>query len=131
MTTLLELIKETIMSYEGYVQLICENGHLTSEDTYYHDMTEPECSICKGKILWENQVDETNGDDVGKITYEDMNKYFRIQGQKLETCPTCNHVHEVLSNLYRVPLKEETQNLRTTLISEESSLTRVYIKDLE
>ena len=119
------------MSYEGSVQLICENGHLTLEDTYYHDMTEtnPECSVCKGKILWENHVDETNGESVGLILRNDMDKYFKIQEEKFETCPTCNHTHRTQPNLYRIPTKEETDNLQTITDFEANKVT--YLKDFK
>ena len=119
------------MSYEGYVQLICENGHLTSEDAYYHDGTEPECSICKGKILWENQVDQTNCDEFGAITINDMIKHFRIQEEKFEKCPTCNHTHMIKPNLYRIPTREETDNLRTMIIENEWEKGPIYLKDIK
>lgn len=119
------------MSYEGNVQLICENGHLTIEDTYHHDMTEtnPECSVCKGKILWENQVDETNGEAVGLILMNDMNKYFKIQEEEFFNCPTCKHTHMTQPNLYRIPSKEETANLRTITDYETNKIT--YLKDIK
>ncbi|MEK6832782.1 MAG: hypothetical protein AABY32_01935 [Nanoarchaeota archaeon] len=50
------------MSYQGYEQAICENGH------YFHlpctyglekDMDEARCPVCKAKVVWFNSVDET------------------------------------------------------------------------
>jgi len=50
------------MSYEGYVQAICANGHLNEYSRY----CVPTCVDCKAKLVWSNSVDQTNNpcDDV-------------------------------------------------------------------
>ena len=48
------------MSYEGFVQALCENGHDCSGDCYLFSRYNP-CSKCGGEIVWENSVDTTNG----------------------------------------------------------------------
>lgn len=50
------------MSFEGYAQIICVNGHRYDDDC--HDPRR--CYVCGGKPAWINVVDQTNnpGDDV-------------------------------------------------------------------
>jgi hypothetical protein len=60
------------MSYEGYRQCICENGHVSNRDEVYtgpweEPPEEPTCPICNSEIKWSNSVDITNDDDVGFI----------------------------------------------------------------
>ncbi len=57
------------MSYEGYEQLLCENGHYLTEDCYEFDSSDTEewrCPVCQAKLAWWNSVDITNG------SYEDI-----------------------------------------------------------
>ena len=52
------------MSYEGYSQLLCKNGHYWKKDCYEVDYTElkdHKCPVCKKPAIWENMVDITNG----------------------------------------------------------------------
>jgi len=59
------------MSFEGYHQLLCKNGHEWSRDVYedysfdgtdYSDnMKNTICPQCKEKVVWWNLVDLTNG----------------------------------------------------------------------
>ena len=47
------------MSYEGYEQLLCANGHETVQDVHLvHPDTE--CHTCKAKFVWFYEVDLTN-----------------------------------------------------------------------
>lgn len=47
------------MSYEGYQQLLCKNGHLMNIDAY--ENAPFRCPDCNEPIVWWNGVDETNG----------------------------------------------------------------------
>ena len=53
------------MSFEGYEQVLCENGHLIHFDvmeTFCNDSIQDRvCSICGEKYVWFNVVDTTNG----------------------------------------------------------------------
>jgi hypothetical protein len=49
------------MSYEGYVEYLCENGHYCQNGAYETDHTR--CPLCNGKLTYINFVDETNGED--------------------------------------------------------------------
>lgn len=50
------------MSFEGYAQIICVNGHRYDDDCH----NPRNCYVCDGKPAWMNVVDQTNnpGDDV-------------------------------------------------------------------
>jgi len=51
------------MSYEGYVQFLCKNGHAFDRDVYEVDAAEEKtaCPVCKEPPIWCNNVDQTNG----------------------------------------------------------------------
>ena len=94
------------MSYEGYSQVICENGHYFTRDCFNNYSC-----YCGGKDAWENMVDQTNGPDQGEIPIEDMQKFI-IEPAKTKTCAHCNHTETYEQAKYRVPSKEETNELR-------------------
>ena len=101
------------MSWEGYTQRLCKNGHLLSS-TDYIDEAEP-CLVCGAGQVWWNQVDLTNG------SYDDDGN--RIDGgveleetdeSKLERCKCnkCGNVHRpnlsgygVSAARYKIPEK--------------------------
>jgi len=55
------------MSYEGYDQYLCGNGHYWIQDC---NNDNEECPVCKGKFVWRNGVNETNFDGWGYIDME-------------------------------------------------------------
>ncbi len=61
------------MSFEGYVQAICANGHLFTYNVY--DKTS--CLECGAKAVRENLVDETNGRSEGVIDEEALDSFLR------------------------------------------------------
>ena len=93
------------MSYEGYVQLLCPEGHYWVIDAA--DDSEPRCHCCDGSVAWSNAVDDTNCDTFGEI---DMTP-FVVSRAIFETC-NLGHVHEKGSDVYRIPTPEETQKAR-------------------
>ena len=94
------------MSYEGREQNICENGHLTETDCYsYTDV----CYICCAKIAWQNAIDDTNCDEVGKI--HDFSSLL-IEQEEVQTC-NMGHQHITKHAKYRIPTEEETRKLRS------------------
>ena len=48
------------MSYEGYVERLCETGHLSSFD-FYPDDEMNVCAQCKKPFVFQHSVDQTNG----------------------------------------------------------------------
>jgi hypothetical protein len=47
------------MSYEGYDQYVCVNGHYEARDCH---TPMKKCPTCGERFVWENAVDQTNGD---------------------------------------------------------------------
>jgi len=118
------------MSYEGFIQQICENGHFSGRDCCDSNET---CRICSGKIVWENEVDQTNWEDVGYIQREDMNKFI-IQKAVIETCSHCGQNKQISPDIYRPPTPEETAQYRTISgldVPEGADCDYVYLKDLK
>jgi len=102
------------MSYEGYEQLICENGHEFSIDAYetmtYSDDVcddphkEIKCPVCEGKVVWWNAVDLTNGswDDDG----ERIDGYFELDIKTTAVhceCAVCGDKHVKTAATVRIP----------------------------
>ena len=97
------------MSYEGYVQMLCCSGHLSTreDETWGSNVCEEECHVCGKGIVWRNYIDQTNCDDIGEI---DM-QVFLITEPVVETC-NLGRAHMTSHAIYRIPSKEETQALR-------------------
>jgi len=97
------------MSFEGYVQRLCKNGHYSSGDVWTH-RAGARCleRRCRASIVWTNLVDETNGAPQGKIDMEQ----FLVTPVKSETCPTCGHTQQSEPAIYRIPTPEETEKAR-------------------
>ncbi len=51
------------MSYEGYTEYLCNNGHLTQQDAMYEMYVEEvkECCRCHSSFIFRHSVDQTNG----------------------------------------------------------------------
>jgi hypothetical protein len=86
------------MSFEGYYQLLCENGHetqgsqeLTGSATW--------CEQCRGKIVYHNLVDCTNNEDEVMIKFEEIIPPDR----KIETLPDGRIKRIFITGKYRLP----------------------------
>lgn len=115
------------MSYEGYEEHLCKNGHRFSIPCQYAfgDMEEVKCQFCNEHSVWFNAVDQTNCDEYGAIQEADWEK-FLIEPTKTETCSSCNHTKVISEARYRIPTKEELKNILTMMDSD----GRVrYLKD--
>lgn len=93
------------MSYEGYVQCLCKNGHYWDDPGEYSETSE--CPICKSTAKWWNSVDETNCDSYGFI---DMS-VFLIKKADEQVC-NLGHTHYIDHDTYRIPTFEETKKAR-------------------
>ncbi len=87
------------MSFEGYRQLLCKNGHLNTQDVYYGGNT---CYVCGEKFVWRKTVDQTNGTDEN-----DPNTYpaeLEIEKDSVsETCSHCGHTKVIEERTYKIP----------------------------
>lgn len=93
------------MSFEGYYQILCKNGHYDTVDCYMFENLEWECEICKEKVDWLNQVDLTNGswDDKGRRIDGYVELQVKYQPHEC-TCSVCGNKHEVGPITYFVPI---------------------------
>tara|TARA_R100000656_G_scaffold104176_3_gene76374 strand:+ start:28543 stop:28878 length:336 start_codon:yes stop_codon:yes gene_type:complete len=97
------------MSFEGYTQSFCKNGHL---DTYelptYGDTHK--CSICNEDWAIENIVDDTNCEMFGEIPQDVLDTWV-VQGEREEMC-NLGHLHVVGNTVYKIPTEEEIEAAR-------------------
>lgn len=84
------------MSYEGYVQALCVNGHYSTYDCYDF-CSSHRCFVCTAPLAWVNDVDQTNCEDEG---YLDM-AAFLIAPAEVQQC-NLGHSHEVAPAIYSV-----------------------------
>jgi hypothetical protein len=88
------------MSFEGYYQALCKNGHKFNFNISY-DWDEEEtarCPYCNEKVAWYNIVDDTNCDQAGH--FDD----FEILTPKVIcTCDKCKHEHVSQVATYKIP----------------------------
>lgn len=101
------------MSYAGYYQNICSNGHkaeVSSEVEYGYSNT-PKCKFCGEKIVFSNSVDQTNCEEWGIILEEDWNKVFLLTPDEYQVC-NLNCSHLIKPATYRIPTKEELSKYR-------------------
>ena len=94
------------MSYEGYVQCICTNGHYFTADCY----AESTCN-CGAAAAIENQVDQTNGEDWGYIPPADWERFI-ISPAKSVTCDY-GFIYVTEGARYRIPAEGELWPFRT------------------
>lgn len=93
------------MSYEGYQQLICKNGHYNTVDAY--DNIEV-CQVCGEGFVWWNSVDVTNGsfevNEKGEEVRIDGHINLEIlQSEDYCTCEKCDNTHIISPAIYKVP----------------------------
>jgi len=95
------------MSYEGYTQVLCKNGHLSCYDC--RDDESPVCAFgrfespqqwqcrCGASIAWWNDVDDTNCDSYGKVDLEIATDAVVCE------CPHCKNKHYSSEETYKIP----------------------------
>lgn len=95
------------MSYEGYSQLLCKNGHNWDLDCnempqIYEEPREELCPKCKEPAIWENMVDVTNGswdeDGVRIDGFVELELEGKISGE----CSCCGKEH-ICHKIYKIP----------------------------
>lgn len=105
------------MSYEGYTQKLCSNGHYHTYSAFYVGEEDDNivCPICSAKMVWSNEVDDTNGDEYGFINMKHLlikegSTVVRtfLHGDSWETFT--HTIHPV----YRIPGKDEKRRLRSS-----------------
>ena len=92
------------MSWEGWDQLLCENGHYQGSDSppmFGQHGSGFKCWVhgCKGKLAWWNQVDETNksggSDGIVKLRLKKKAVFCK--------CPKCQTIQMKKPEEYYIP----------------------------
>ena len=97
------------MSYEGYEQLLCAQGHAWNEGTWTRNSYDNsfKCTICKSPAVWVNSVDETNGCDKFDPHTEDCMCGHVIlevlEEAKFCACEKCGNRHVIEAERYKIP----------------------------
>ncbi len=89
------------MSYEGYYQYLCANGHLRICDCNMDD--DSPCEHCGAEMVWVNCVDVTNGSHDEAGTRIDGYVELEIAVERLCVCPTCGVLHHAKAREYVIP----------------------------
>jgi hypothetical protein len=100
------------MSYEGYDQVLCENGHYHTYDCWeFWNDERWSCSTCGAKAAWSNMVDVTNG----SYEYDEWGEELRIDGYVelhiLEEC-RCEHCGSILERRFKIPTEEDMRKAK-------------------
>lgn len=100
------------MSYEGFMQVLCENGHYSHEDDGCPMFWKRNDYVCHAlingevcgstKYAWSNPVDETNGADPDT---GDCPGYIHLEIKTPAVKKTCNmgHDHLISHAVYHIP----------------------------
>jgi len=90
------------MSYEGYVQYLCKNGHNWEQDCYVDDFEagSDKCPHCQQKAVWRNDVDTTNGSFEGG---KRIDGYVDLEVKMILRCTKCGSRVETI---YKIPRRK-------------------------
>lgn len=100
------------MSWEGYNQNICANGHMFNSDAlldwFYDGVKEQEiCPYCKAPKVWTHVVDETNGYEAGNQSTYPM-ELEELTPAKFCNCTICGNTHMIAPPTYKIPEPRES-----------------------
>lgn len=95
------------MSFEGYAQIICVNGH--RYDDAYRDSRN--CYVCGGEPAWVNVVDQTNNPGDGAVPDTEF-AHLQLTPEVVKTCGECGATRCVTEATYRVPTVAEAAAMR-------------------
>jgi hypothetical protein len=99
------------MSYEGWSQCLCEEGHLFNGPDPWQASKKIRCPHCNREPVVINMVDVTNGDCYGFIPEEEWER-FLYTPKRVETC-NLGHQHILAQATYFIPSEEEMEYMRT------------------
>lgn len=98
------------ISFEGYSQFLCKNGHHWTKDAHllmYETIRDQKCPVCGEPAAWENMVDLTNGsfDDEGNR----IDGYIDLEPLEIHmmTCSNCDNTKACKCSTYKIPEDEE------------------------
>ena len=92
------------MSYEGFEQVLCKQGHLREFDCWnapeLFDLAEV-CPVCKSVWVYRNMVDETNGIDENDPST--VRREFEVEVPALIGTCDLGHNHITVEARYKIP----------------------------
>ena len=97
---ILGIFRNRTMSYEGFTQVLCANGHLREFDCWNSPMMF--CPCCGKPFVWRHEVDETNCEGV-RADLE-----IAVPEQR-EWCDM-GHVHVTREVTYKIPKTNDAVN---------------------
>ena len=90
------------MSFEGYHQVLCKNGHHFTTDLGF-DEESWECPYCKEKLAWTHIVDTTNGSFENGKQIDGYIELKVAQKAKVCECDKCGNEHVIEPVRYKIP----------------------------
>ena len=89
------------MSYQGYTEYLCEDGHYWTQDAFDDPVVSCVVSGCPRPVAWTHEVDQTNGTDPN----EPWSLPTELEVDEPMQTETCNlgHVHVVRPPRYKIP----------------------------
>jgi len=110
------------MSFEGYYQILCSNGHYSMVNVYAFNKKSWRCRHCGNPTRWTNTVDTTNGSwgenpDTGES--ERIDNYIDLEVAHIAPCcdkcgqstgPCVYRVPEDVGTLLDIKAEEEDDN---------------------
>jgi len=93
------------MSYEGFEQHVCKNGHRYDIPVMYYGDSD-NCHVCGAESAWFNGVDDTNGESYGKVPDDVWIQQFILTEEEWGTC-NMGHRHMAKAATFRIPSVHE------------------------
>lgn len=112
------------MSYEGRIQCLCRNGHRFTLDAY----SEANNCHCSARIVFHNDVDDTNGEACGEIPNHCWEQLI-ISPEEVEVC-NLGHRHIMKEALYRPPTPGELIFMRYMYWDESHEMVPIYLLEI-
>jgi len=101
------------MSYEGFTQYLCTNGHYHSKDAFddYGFSYNFECPYCDASEAWSNSVNTTNGSWETNLDGEEERIDGYVELKVLTpagkcTCNNCGNTHFTTPEVYEIPKRK-------------------------
>ena len=88
------------MSFEGFYNFLCKNGHLGSGDCYSSEPEDWTCH-CGQPCAWWELVDQTNGYDPKSETKLKIDK-----PREITTCDHCGESKIINLETYKIPKRK-------------------------
>lgn len=96
------------MRFCGFYQHLCKKGHYWTKDAVgaMYDGETPICPICKGKSVWENCVDQTNGSFDEEDNRIDGFVDLKVKRIKQGVC-SCRGEEHICETIYKIPKEKK------------------------